>query len=152
MRRLKVTSITRMAIYWLIFLTSAGCFGLIDSSSDRIMGPYKVAWIDVYEQQFICEDREDYPTICQTLVPEYVFAVGHDENFIIAKQHPTSGFDNGFKIDSTVTNYYILDTREEIEKLSKKIIGPLTRKEFDEKRRQLRIEKIEFEMNYPDIP
>jgi hypothetical protein len=75
------------------------CFGLIDSSSDTIMGRYKVLWIGLQEQQFICEESEEYSTSCFALDPEYVFAVGHDDDFIIGKQHPTSGFENGFKVN-----------------------------------------------------
>jgi hypothetical protein len=133
-------------------LTLAGCFGLFDSASNTIIGRYKVAWIDLQEQQFICEVSEESSTNCVTLVHEYVFAVGHDDNFIIAKQHPTSGFENGFKINSSVTNYYIIDTKRQENKNFKKVIGPLTMEQFDQKRKELKIERIKFEMIYPDVP
>ena len=139
-------------LLWATCLTLTGCFGLFDSSSDDITGRYKVTWIDVQEQQFICVELEEYSTGSLILVPEYVFAVGHDDNFIIAKQHPTSGFENGFKIDKSVTNYYVIDMNKKIRNEEKKVIGPLTEVEFDNKRKEFKIEEIKFEMTYPEVP
>jgi hypothetical protein len=124
------------------------CFGLFDSGSSTIYGNYEVMWIDLHEQQFICESSESQSSGCIVLVSEYVFSVGHNDNFIIAKQHPTSGFENGFKIDTTVTNYFII----EINKSSNKVIGPLTQAKFTAIRKELKIENIKFDMNYPEVP
>lgn len=138
--------ITALIILPTICLAMSGC--LFDSSSDTIRGRYKVVWIDVPEQQFICEESSEHSTSCSVLVPEYVFAVGYDDDFIIAKQHPTSGFEDGFKIDPSVTHYYIIDTRTTEEK----VIGPLTEEQFDKTKKELRIERIEFDKTYIDIP
>jgi hypothetical protein len=135
-----------------ICVTLSSCFGLFDSSSDKIIGLYTVSWIDVKEQQFICEQDEEHSTSCLTLVPEYVFAVGHDDDFIIAKQHPTSGFENDFKINTSVTNYYIIDTDKKLKTLEQKVIGPLTKEQFNQKRNELKIDKIKFDMTYPEVP
>ncbi|MFN8334475.1 MAG: DUF3997 domain-containing protein [Cyclobacteriaceae bacterium] len=145
----RISFITTLSI---ISFTLTGCFGLFDSSSDTIVGPYKVMWIDLPEQQFICQQSEQYSTSFHVLVPEYVFAVGHDDNFIIAKQHPTAGFEDDFKIDASVTQYYIIDTNVKSEATGAKVFGPLTKAEFDSKRKEFRIEGIKFELAYADVP
>lgn len=125
---------------------------MFDSASDTIIGRYKVLWIDLREQQFICEVSAEHASSCFVLVPEYVFAAGHDDNFIIAKQHPTSGFETGFKVDLSVTNYYIIDMNRKTKTGGKKAIGPLTKLQFDRMRKDLKIEAIEFDMTYPEAP
>lgn len=127
------------------------CFGMFDSSSDKIIGSYKVLWIDLKENQFICEESEQSSTSCFALIPEYVFAVGHDENFIIAKQHPTSGFESGYKIDCSVTNYFIINMKKQNGE-EDRVIGQLTKAQFDRIREDLAIEEIEFDLTYQDIP
>lgn len=84
------------------------------------------------------------------LVPEYVFSVGHDDDFIIAKQHPTSGFENGFEIDTTITNYFVIDMNRKIFRTREKVFGPLSIEQFDSLRSELKIENIKFDMNYPN--
>lgn len=133
----------------LIFLLTS-CFGLFDSGSDKIVGNYEVMWVDVLEQRAICEKSENSSSSWEVLVTEYVFSAGHDNNFIIAKQHPLVDRKPGeeFKIDTTVTNYFIIDMR----KTTGKVIGPLTLEEFIKQRKELNIERIEFDMNYPEVP
>ena len=125
-----------------------GCFGLFDSGSKRITGKYIVVWIDLPRNQGIGEEIEGSPGSSIGLVPEYVFAVGHNEDYIIAKQHPTSGFENGFEIDTTITNYYLIDMNEQKDK----VIGPLTKSKFDSTRIALKIRNIEFDMIFKENP
>jgi len=125
-----------------------GCFGLFDSGSKRITGKYIVVWIDLPRNQGIGEEIEGSPGSSIGLVPEYVFAVGHNEDYIIAKQHPTSGFENGFEIDTTITNYYLIDINEQKDK----VIGPLTKSKFDSTRIALKIRNIEFDMIFKENP
>lgn len=141
----------RGAFIMFSFLMMNSCF-VSDSNANRIIGNYEVIWIDVQEQQFICKRDIEYPTDCLLVVPEYVFAVGHNNDFIIAKQHPTKGFKGGFEIDTTITNYYIVDIqkREVIKK--NEVIGPLSKNEFDKKRAELHISEIRFNQVYPHTP
>lgn len=136
-----------LLLFFVLILTRCAPF---DSDSDTITGNYEVMWVDVREQRAICERDGTYSSAWGVLVDEYVFAAGHDNNFIIAKQHPLLDHKPGeeFKIDTTVTNYFIIDMR----KVNNKVLGPLTREEFMEKRKELNIEKIEFDMNYPEVP
>jgi len=130
------------------FLTS--CFGLFDSGSDRITGKYIVLWIDMQENQGISEQIELNSSSSTGLVPEYVFAVGHNNDYIIAKQHPTSGFKNGFVIDTTITNYFVIDMNRKMLKTGDKVFGPFTISQFDSIRTKLKIENIKFDMIYPN--
>lgn len=133
-------------------LLLAGCFGLWDSGSDRITGKYIVLWIDLPANQSISEQFEMGSSGSSQVVGEYVFAVGHNDDFIIAKQHPTTGFDDGFKVNPKITNYFIIDMNQKVIKKGNNVWGPLSRKEFNELREELRIEDIEFDQVYPDRP
>ena len=86
------------------------------------------------------------------IVPEYVFSVGHNDDYIIAKQHPTSGFEGGYEINTNVTNYYIIDMNGKVLTKGEKVFGPLTRNQFHSLRTVLKIKEIEFDQNYPDKP
>ena len=136
----------------ILILSLNSCFFLFDSGEDKIIGNYKILWIDLLEQQVICESLNENSSGCTRLVEEYVFAVGHDSNFIIAKQHPTNGFEGGHVIDTTITNYHIIDINRKIIKKGEKVFGPLTKKEFDKKTMELGIEEIEFDQVYPHKP
>lgn len=141
-----------MQIKWIpLFIISVlltGCFGLFDSGTKRITGKYIVVWIDLPRNQGIGEEIEGSPGSSIGLVPEYVFAVGHNDDYIIAKQHPTSGFENGFEIDTTITNYYLIDIHAQKDK----VIGPMTKSTFDSTRIDLRIQNIEFDMIFKENP
>jgi hypothetical protein len=131
-----------------IILTLTSCSLSLDSTSYAIMHNYEVMWVDVREQQCICERDGMFSASCSILVAEYVFSVGHDKNYIIAKQHPVvypkPGAD--FKIDTSITNHFIININ------TKKVLGPFTQEEFIKQRKELKIEEIEFDMNYPEVP
>jgi hypothetical protein len=133
-------------------LVLLGCFGLWDSGSDRIVGKYIVLWIDSFENQMISEELEMYSSGSVGMVPAYVFEVGHNDDYIIAKQHPTSGFRGGYEIDASITNYYIIDINRKVLTNGKKVFGPIDKSEFDSLRAALKIENIKFDQKYPDKP
>jgi len=124
------------------FLT--GC--LFDSSSNRIVGKYKILWIDLPQNQMLTKESKLYSSSSLVILEPYIFAVGHNENYIIAKQHPTSGFEGGFEIHADTTNYYVVDIAKEIDK----VFGPLTLKQFDSLKTKLKIEDLQFTKTYPD--
>jgi len=138
----------RLITFGLITLILSGCFGLFDSGTKRITGKYIVVWIDLPRSQGIAEEIEENSGSSIGLVPEYVFAVGHNKNYIIAKQHPTSGFENGFVIDTTITNYFIVDMNAQKDK----VIGPMMKLKFDSTRIDLKIQNIEFDMIFNENP
>lgn len=74
------------------------------------------------------------------IIERNVFAVGNTKNFIIAKQHPCKAafFDScDSLIDKTITNYFIIDTREK----GYRIYKYDTQLDFDEGKERFRIPK-----------
>ncbi len=141
-------------VIFLILLTTVltSCFGLFDHGSDKIVGRYVVLWIDLQETQSIYEQDDLNSSGSTEIIPEYVFAIGHNKDFIIAKQHPTNGFEGGYKVDTKTTNYYIVDVNRKILKTGKNIFGPLDINKFDSIRTVLKINKMKFNQVYPDKP
>ena len=83
----------------------------------------------------------------EPIVPEYVFAVGHNNKYIIAKQHPTSELNGRTKVKTNITNYYIINMQK-----NHKAFGPLQIQEFDSLRLALKIQNIPFDKTYLDSP
>ena len=138
------TTIKNILLLFLTISFLTGC--LFDSSSDRITGKYIVLWIDLPQNQMIGKEDKLHSSSSSTLIEPYIFAVGHNEHYIIAKQHPTSGFEGGYKIHTDTTNYYIIDIYKEKDK----IFGPLTLKRFDSLKTEFKIDKLQFNKTYPD--
>lgn len=136
----------------LSFFLLVSCFGLIDSNSERVIGNYIVVWIDLPANQSLSEEFERGSSGSSEIVPDYVFAVGHNEDYIIAKQHPTNGSEGGFVVDTTVTNYYIVDMNRKILKKRTKVFGHLNQNQFESLTRKLKIESLEFDQVYSNQP
>lgn len=126
-----------------ILILISGC--VFDSKEKTIIGPYKLGWIDLPETQSIYVEVRSSGS-GPTLVDEYIFEVGYNEDYIIAKQHPTSGLDDGNKINTSIIHYYIIDIREDFDPTNEKVLGPLTKSEFDKKREALGISEIPFDL------
>jgi len=122
----------------LSFQTSCGLF---ESTSDVIVGHFNVSFVDDVTWRSICYDNG-------TIVEPYVYAVGHNDKFIVAKQHPCER--NEFKVNTSVTKYFII----EISKVDFKngVYGPLEKNQFDSLSLSLNIGEIVFNMNYPEQP
>lgn len=126
---------------FIIFLASfflSGCW--FDSDSDKIIGDYETAWIDIPQKRSI-NKREP-------IIPAYVSAIGHNSNFIIAKQQPIKE-GNIVSVYTDTTNYYIITVSDNAFQ-DKPVYGPLSQKSFDSVRRVLKIEHIKFDMLYPE--
>jgi hypothetical protein len=76
------------------------------------------------------------------IIEETVFAVGYNKEYIIAKQHPAN---------KEITNYYILPIKDGSEPKNEDLIGPLTQKEFTQKKKEFRIESLDFTIVYKDL-
>ena len=139
------------SLFALICVLLNSCFGLFDSSADTIEGRYNVGWIDVVSSRSISMADTDGGYGGIEIVPQYVYAVGHNEKFIVAKQHPVRDT-KGEKIDINETNYFIIDIRKENYYWQKGVYGPMTKKSFDSLSNSLKVGKIKFEMNYPENP
>jgi hypothetical protein len=97
----------------------------------HLVGPYRLIAIDVMEQMSVSYDLGDGSTVGR--IDETVFAVGWNERFIVAKQHP--------KNDRKVTRFYILDMTGDSRNSDPSVCvtGPLTQDEFDSKRGSLKL-------------
>ena len=140
----------KIILFITTFFILNSCFGLWDSDSDEIIGNYIVGWIDLEETRSISERFAKNSRGSVVLTPEYIFAVGNNERYIIAKQHPTNGFRNGFKINTKITNYFIIDASKSAQYNAENVFGPLDKKQFDSLRKKWNIERIEFDKKYPE--
>lgn len=124
----------------IVLITLNSCI-FFDNGSRTIVGDYNLTWIDTPENQFISLPNK-------TIVDGYVFAVGHNDNFIIAKQHPNAGFDGNYEINTLVTNYFII----KIVSTEPEVLGPLNQSEFKSLVKRLKISHIEFDINDVEKP
>lgn len=123
-------------------LLVSGCFGLFDGSSDHIAGDYYLTWIDTHRNRFI--NKKDG----EGVVSQSVFAVGHEERFIYAKQVPYYWKRNSVSRDSI--NYYIIERTAHFVQ-DKPVYGPLSQKSFDSLCRRLNISQVKFDIDYSEM-
>jgi hypothetical protein len=104
---------------------TSGCFGLFDSGVEWRNGPYGLTWIDLPDDVTLSYDQGKGSW--GTIVEPRVFAVGSNDHYIVAKQHPRG--------DKNITNYFIIDIRTDSAPSNhmKALTGPLTEKDFLEK-------------------
>jgi hypothetical protein len=126
----------------------SGC--TFDSGSKRITGRYIVLWIDQPENQSLSLQSATSSSSSSEIIQPYVFAVGHNDRFIIAMQHPTNGFDGGYKMDTSITLYYIIDTKTKSRYEEYTLYGPLTRPKFEDLSFRFNLQQVSFDIRYPD--
>ena len=96
----------------------------------------------------LSECRPDHPSSCEQIVDACVFALGHNDKYIIVKQHPVKDV----TIHKNTTNYYIVPVQDTIAwRTIYELVVPLTKTQFDSRRRELGIENIEFTIVYKDL-
>jgi hypothetical protein len=132
----------------LLAITLSGC--LFDNGSNRIIGRYIVLWIDKPENQSLSLQSATSASSSSEIILPYVFAVGHNDQFIIAKQHPTNGFVGRYKMDTSITHYYILDIKNKSHFEDYTLYGPLTLAAFTNLSAQFDLQQVSFDMLYPD--
>lgn len=110
----------------------------------KINDKYCLCAIDIMDDLSVCYITEERYMI--GVVPAKVVAVGYNNEFIIAKQHPKKDkFSMG--IDYNVTNYYIIPLTEKgkvNDYYEKNLYGALTLSEFQNKKIELDITELEF--------
>jgi len=78
------------------------------------------------------------------VIKKTVFALGYNKKYIIAKQHP----DN----NKTITNYFILSIkRKYLSGDNSGLIGPLSAADFEQKQKELKLEKLDFSIVYKEL-
>lgn len=132
-----------------VIIAMSGCFGLFDSSGDIIVGKYNVGWIDVISSRAICLADKYGEYGGGVKVPAYVYAVGHNDRFIVAKQHPLIDPQKEV-VDTRITNYFIIDMSKDDIYRGKGVSGPLTKVQFDSLCKKYDMQGIEFDKTYPE--
>ena len=121
-----------------------GCAWLDQSEHERIIGDYEVGWNDLVQNRNISKSIKGYSGCYDILVNGYVYGVGHNDEYIIAKRL--------FGVDKT-TYFYIIDIKKN-EKYGGEngVYSSLNKNEFDSLRLKLNIANISFDKNYPLNP
>jgi hypothetical protein len=109
-----------------------GCIGAFDYSyKKQIIGRYYLSAIDSRETMTVCYNPNDDALV--EILPPAVFAVGHDSDLIVIKQHPGE-----YNPNKRIINYYIVSIRKKPWNFpEKEVIGPLTREQFTAKMTEL---------------
>ena len=116
---------------------------------EEITGNYYLTAPDAGEQCRLSYNEDDGSPNYGDIISETVFAVGFNDNYMIVKQHPT--ILNNFE-DKTITNYYILPLKKGMNWYNKNgLVGPLTLTQFNNKRKELKIEDIQFTKVLKDL-
>lgn len=125
-KRLAKLILPLMALTANLFLS--GCGFVFD---EHLTGQYRLIAVDADEQMRVCYDLGDGNTISR--ISETVFAVGWNERFVVAKQHPEG--------NRAVTHYYYLDMEKDSPYAdpSESVTGPLSEEKFAMKRQELNL-------------
>jgi hypothetical protein len=140
----KTLRITKIILTLIGILTLNSCWNN-PGESELIIGNYFVEWNDLVANRAIVEKTEKDSPYSSGIISDYVFAVGNNSDFIIAKQHP-------YLNELTVTKYFIIDIKKRESGKNNSVIGPLEKEEFDKKRIELNISELRFDQNYPENP
>ena len=113
--------------------------------SELITGNYYVEWNDLVANRAITEKTDKDSPYSSGIISNYVYAVGHNSNFIIVKQHP-------YLNDLTVTKYFIIDLDKREKTNEDGIYGPMDKQQFDKKSKDLNISELEFDKSFKENP
>lgn len=119
------------------------CFGN-EFEREKIIGNYYLTTTDKYQKDIYIDFKLETGDFVGVLRSK-IFSVGHNEKYIVAKQHP---FLYPTELDKEITNYYIIPVHYYKTLWPEKgIIGPLTLKEFEQRTKQLKI-NIKFDKEH----
>lgn len=121
-----------------------GCMG--SAYDKKLNGEYFLFAVDAKEDMYLGYQDGEYGI---GVIDATVFAVGQSDDYIIVKQHPIETLG---KLNKQKTNYYIIPLKERINKsVDKNFYGPFTKKEFEQKKIDLNLYDIEFDIIHKDL-
>jgi hypothetical protein len=123
------------------FLASCGM-----AEKHKITGNYYLVAVDTDDEMALAYHEPSDGSNYATIVDNCVFAVGYNDKYIIAKQHPWN-FMSSKRPNKEVTNYYIVPIGSIYIPNNK----PLNEFQFDQERKRLGIENIQFTIVYKDL-
>jgi hypothetical protein len=115
-----------------------------DGETIQIIDNYYVGWNDLVSNRAILKKESKDSQYSKVIVESYVFAVGHNENFIIAKQRSPNSM--------LKTKYFIVDINQIILKNDKTVFGPLSKEQFEQKKAELGLNELNFDLVYEEYP
>ena len=134
--------IFNLTILFVLCLNLTGCyFGMNESWREISKGYYLMGWDDTNWK--IVYNKDGKPDYFEGVVVDMtVFADGHNDDFIIAKQHPQHA--DSLKPNRDITNYFIIDLRSPDN--GSKTYSFDNEKDFNDKRLKLGVPKdLNFE-------
>ena len=119
-------------LYILLLLTLSAC-GFVHE--ERLTGKYYLIAVDAMEDMSVSYYNRELD-VFQGIGGNGVYEVGYDDHFIITKKYKEL---NTWEYDKTVTEYYLIpvDNIQESWKAQENYFGPLTKQEFEAKRKEL---------------
>jgi hypothetical protein len=137
----KVRGMRKLLLFILITCLFSCSLGM--DTVRHVTGNYYLTAPDDEEQLGLTYRYPGDDTGYSGIIEETVFAVGYNKQYIIAKQHPHD-------IKET-TNYFILPYNANRNPKNEDLIGPLTLNEFNQKKKEFRIENLNFTIIYKDL-
>jgi hypothetical protein len=134
----------KTSLLLILILNLTSCWNN-ESEWEKIIGNYEVGWNDLVANRSICLRDSINPSSSIPLTQGYVYAVGNNSDFIIAKQHSNLN-------DISRTEYIIIDLKTKAYQNIPKVFGPMTESEFQKKMFELNISELEFDKLYPENP
>lgn len=121
----------------------------MDRNPETITRDYNVFFADVISCRAICKSGAEDRYGGVKVVDAYVFAVGHNDDYIVAKRHPNISCE--FKVDTSITEFFIVDLKA-FDKYEGGLYGPLNKIGFDSLSKSLNISSIKFDQTYHRQP
>ncbi len=124
-----------------IFVTFLSLVSCQDIDVTHVAGSYYLVVTDTKADRSLSHKAEE--GLYAGGVPPMVYAIWHNDDFIIAKQHP---WDDDWEPIQNITLYYIVPLKNPVSEFpDKNFIGPLDKEEFIKKVKELKItDKITF--------
>jgi hypothetical protein len=124
-----------------IFVTVAlaGCFAFA-AHDEKVDGPYRLVATDTMDDMMLC--WSDGSDICEGIVQDKVIAAGANERFVVAAREVNlEPFGKPPRYARNLEYYYMVRTRDEAvhSPQGKNLIGPLTKSQFAQAKRQLNL-------------
>ncbi len=122
---------TKFALFALFLCATLAGGCLFDSGIPWKHAKYALIWIDDPRNVSLSYDAGEGSWIGR--IEPSVFAVGSDERYVVAKQHPRG--------DKSITSYFIIEVAKDSLYAEPKdvVVGPLTEEDFKERSAQLRL-------------